>query len=372
MNKQGLQFYMDESGNTGGNLLNKEQPFFVTGGWLMNDSYIKKLNQYVSTLDFESEIHYKKLPMGLAKESLGIMVKMIIDSMSLFNNPEEDDFVLPIFVRMRKDYLLIDRLIYSIFDSQFGPKEYKEYIDSSFLLNDEKLLEFVHIVKSKLGENRTFLKSAEKLFNFSGDCDPIYNDYLDNCINEFLQVSPYSENPMYVGFLKHINKNDVFDDLNSNGSSRYQREVVPLVISTLFDSIENILNLNIGLDKIIIYPDSDSNKNYIDDYWKMLNEVFLDKKSNEKGGYKNISKIEPNCLSEDYLGIQLADVLCSMQNELLRDGSSLSTKHLKKGSNKIEKNQNEYREILNELNELLLFMNQEIYKKFGISLIIEF
>lgn len=351
MSNDSIQFYMDESGNTGGNLLNIEQPFFVTGGWLTSTVYIKKISQYIDTLDFKSEIHYKKLPMSLAKESLGVMFKMVYDSINFFNNSKENDFVLPIFVRTRKDYLLIDRLIYSIFDSKYAPKEYKEYIDSLTLLFDTRRFEFIHVVKNSLGENQMFLQSSERLFNFVGNYDPIYDTYLNNCIEKLLNIPPYSENPLYTGFLKHLNKKEVLDDLNSTYDSRYQREGTPLVVSALFDSIENILDLGIISTMAVIYPDSDSNKGYIDDYWNILNKVFLNKRFDETVGYRNIKKIKSNCLSEDYLGIQLADVLCSMQNELLKDESGLSTKHLKNNSSKkSEKRQNDFREIVNFIN----------------------
>lgn len=41
MTKNNAHAYCDESGNTGANLLDKQQPLFVVGGWLVNDGLIE-------------------------------------------------------------------------------------------------------------------------------------------------------------------------------------------------------------------------------------------------------------------------------------------------------------------------------------------
>jgi len=40
--------YCDESGNTGANLLDQEQPLFVAGGWLVRDAFIDATEQHIS------------------------------------------------------------------------------------------------------------------------------------------------------------------------------------------------------------------------------------------------------------------------------------------------------------------------------------
>jgi len=46
--KMNATFFVDESGNTGTDWLNKDQPFFVYGGWLIPNENIDNVNIYLS------------------------------------------------------------------------------------------------------------------------------------------------------------------------------------------------------------------------------------------------------------------------------------------------------------------------------------
>ncbi|WP_412137665.1 DUF3800 domain-containing protein [Lentilactobacillus parabuchneri] len=72
-----LNYYIDESGNTGSNLLDENQPYFVYGGWIMDDNYKGKIDKYISNLEFEAdELHYKKMSIRLAKRANDLSLKM--------------------------------------------------------------------------------------------------------------------------------------------------------------------------------------------------------------------------------------------------------------------------------------------------------
>ena len=62
MTENNAHAYCDESGNTGANLLDPDQPLFVMGGWLVLDGFIEAaeevIREYISLLaPGDNELH---------------------------------------------------------------------------------------------------------------------------------------------------------------------------------------------------------------------------------------------------------------------------------------------------------------------------
>ncbi|MBL3531793.1 DUF3800 domain-containing protein [Companilactobacillus zhachilii] len=338
-----LHFYVDESGNTGSNLLNESQPFFVFGGWLMNEKYENKLRNIVDYFEFESkELHYKKQSIGLALKSLEIMNKMINDSMETLINLDSEEFILPVIIETRKEDILIEKFMYTVFDSYYSDRKYKENIDRLIYDSDAKV-KLLDEIKVGFKSDKSIMSDVEGLYKYREEDVEEAMKMLDHCISKLLKITEG-----YEGFLKDIDKHAVLDDFSVKDKFQYASETSTNTIGALLDSLEKISNASNRNYKITIYPDSDESKIYIDDYWDELNEVSFGRESENVNMYKNIFKMYTKLNSSEYLGIQLSDVLCSTRNEYMRIKDGMYTSRFKKNI-KNEKRKRQQKEFFKNL-----------------------
>lgn len=109
-------FYIDESGNTGTDWLNKEQPFFIYGGWLILDNNIKDLNTYLSNFINKEQ----------STELKSNKVFKRLDGYKVFNAIFDtfiNDFkAIPIFIVIDKEYMVAAKIVETFFDCEYNPK----------------------------------------------------------------------------------------------------------------------------------------------------------------------------------------------------------------------------------------------------------
>lgn len=351
-----LNYFLDDSGNTGSNLLDKSQPYFVYGGWLMDDIYKEEIYKYVSTLNFEAdELHYKKMSTGLANKAIDLMRKMINDSNN-YQQGRNKNLVLPFFIIADKRRTLCEQIQYAIFDSDFGPKELKNFIDI-ISLHPIFVLRLGKLIKGRFLDDEKLLQKMYNLFATKGDN---LDQDLEDCIQALKEIDvdlefrnfPNFRN-QYERFLDCVDRQKVRDDLYSKDDDEqtkaYSSELPSSIIVALFQQLDE-LGGDIN-DQIFVYSDGDS-KPYMKNHWEEVNEYELDR-SDADGNpimFKNVKRMDYKESSE-CVGIQLADTLCSSVNESLRIDSGMNTKHYKK--NVENESQNKLRDALKTNLELI-------------------
>ena len=116
-------FYCDESGNTGTDWLNNDQPFFVYGGWLVQDQNKEivrsRLSEITATLQ-GNEIKSK----NVFKSRRGLNVFF-----DIFNAMQQN-LAFPVFVISDKKFMVAAKIVETFFDSEYN-KSLREDITSS-------------------------------------------------------------------------------------------------------------------------------------------------------------------------------------------------------------------------------------------------
>lgn len=336
-----LNYYIDESGNTGSNLLDEDQPYFVYGGWIMDDNYKEKIDKYISNLEFEAdELHYKKMSIKLAQRANDLSLKIAKDAKE-FQQSKTKNLVLPFLIVANKKTILCEQLQYAVFDSYYAPDEFKPFIDI-LSFNKDFIVILSTLIKKKFIHNSSLLVKLNNLFATK---DTNLKQDLEECIQVLKTINIFPEIPnlqkKYEQFLNKVSREDILFDLYSkDGKKRkmaYSAELAPLTVGALFTEIEKLgKTLN---DNIYVHADGDT-KQYMNRYWKELNKIALNRPDADNNPiiFKYVEYIDTND-SKNLLGIQLADILCGSTNEFLKIKHGMFTKRYKRknvGSKKQE------------------------------------
>lgn len=327
-----LNYYIDESGNTGSNLLDEDQPYFVYGGWIMDDNYKEKIDKYISNLKFKAdELHYKKMSIKLAKKANDLSLKIAKDA-NEFQQLKTPNLVLPFLIVANKKTILCEQLQYAIFDSYYAPDEFKPFIDM-LSFNQNFIVILSALIKKKFIHNNSLLIKLNNLFATK---DTNLKQDLEDCIQVLKTINIFPENPnsqkKYEQFLNKVNREDILYDLYSKDSKNrkmaYSAELASLTVSALFTEIEKLGKaLN---DNIYVHADGDT-KQYMNNYWKELNKIALNRPDADNNPiiFKYVKHIDTSD-SKDLLGIQLADILCGSTNGFLKIKQGMFTKRYKR------------------------------------------
>lgn len=342
-----LNYYLDESGNTGSNLLDTNQPYFVYGGWIMDDNYREKIDKYISSLGFKAdELHYKKMSIRLAQKANDLSLKIAKDA-NEFLQSKTKDLVLPFLIVAYKKTVLCEQLQYAIFDSYYAPDEFKPFIDMLSFNQDLRVI-LSTLIKEKFIHSSALLIKLNNLFATK---DTNLKQDLEDCIQVLKTINIFPEIPNfqkeYEQFLNKVNRENILYDLYSkDGKNRkmaYSAELGPLTIGALFTEIEKLgKTLN---NTISVHADGDT-KQYINKYWGEINKIALDRSDADKSPiiFKYVKHIDTSN-SKGSLGIQLADILCSSTNEFLKIEQGIFTKRYKE-KNKGDKRQEDFKSSL--------------------------
>lgn len=108
-----MYFYLDESGNTGSNWLDPNQPYFVYAGWLIKQSNLESACQRVAVID--------ALSPGDELKSSELLEEHRTDFFQLLTALIKDEQALPIFVVYDKRYMMATKIVETFFDSEHNP-----------------------------------------------------------------------------------------------------------------------------------------------------------------------------------------------------------------------------------------------------------
>ena len=108
-----MQLFLDESGNTGANWLDPNQPYFVYGGWLiMDDPYEKAVDIVEKTFSFSKAHELKsKYILTHKRNSFFIMADALMT----------ECYALPVFCVADKRYMIAAKICETFFDCEHNP-----------------------------------------------------------------------------------------------------------------------------------------------------------------------------------------------------------------------------------------------------------
>lgn len=288
-NLEKVYLFFDESGNTGTNWLDKNQPYYVYGGWLVKEE--KKEDAEKAIKKIFSSSNARELKSSYILEKKRPEFKQLMDVFLFKIN------AIPVFGVADKRYMVAAKIIETFFDYAYNPNinEYlthpsdlKKALADIVSTNQIILQRFVELIKSgtiqlcemrdintmlaEFFKEQTHLEVFETLINLS-------DDNLREMINEFESIS--------------------------KGGS--EKKWLTLTESVLFDRLCNvekfatICNLQV--------------KPYVDELFG-YQAVFDRLNTLETTVLKHFDLIE-QCTSQNELLIQAADLLCGFINKSL-------------------------------------------------------
>lgn len=203
-------YYIDESGNTGTDWFNNDQPYFVYGGWIIPNDNINEVESFLKNLlsktqapELKSKNFYKK------KYAMS-------DFNSIYFKMINDFAALPVVGITNKKYMIAAKIVETFFDSMYNPfvnayltypVELKKAL-ASCIYQDKKILEnFSEIIKRCDASVDEINKINQQLISFlisndlsmvaetlTGLSDENFNDM----IGEFKTVSKDGKNKSFL------------------------------------------------------------------------------------------------------------------------------------------------------------------------------
>lgn len=286
-----LELYFDESGNTGTNYLDGRQPYFIYGGWLIENKKSKEICDRIKKI-----FCYSKAKELKAKNKLNYdKIKDLFDMMIF------DFGALPVFGIADKKYMVAAKIIETFFDHVYNPNvngyltlktELKKALADNVFSNENLLIEFSRMIRDGTLELETMRKIDELL------SDHFKKEHLFDVQKSISGLSDSSLQEMI----------EEFEFISKNGTERRWLTLVePILVDRLY---------NVGLYSGII---GEKVNLYVDELWGYQN-VFeeLEKILNNERIIKNVKFIK-QCKSDETLLIQAADLLCGfISNTLIK------------------------------------------------------
>ena len=170
-----MKLFLDESGNTGSNWLNPDQPYFVYGGWLIPDAKCDGARKIVKTVFSFSKAKELKSKVILANKR-----QSFFDMAEQFINEAQ---ALPVFVVADKSFMVAAKIVETFFDYAHNPYV-NEYLTQRSDLK-KALADFISQDDDLLGRFEKILnKSALDLTSMKDIRDKLTKLFLDNTLSE--------------------------------------------------------------------------------------------------------------------------------------------------------------------------------------------
>ena len=143
-----MQAYFDESGNTGSNWLDNQQPFFVYGGWIVKEKYHDVAINILEQCFSESKADELK--------SGYIWKRKRPQLVNFLNRMMDEAFAIPCFGLADKRYMIAAKIVETFFDCEYNPyvnsyltfrSDLKKALADSISENEEIVLAFAELIK---------------------------------------------------------------------------------------------------------------------------------------------------------------------------------------------------------------------------------
>lgn len=279
-----MLLYFDESGNTGSNWLDKQQPYFVYGGWLMLDSKKELAVQLLAKSFSDSKATELK--------SKKIWNKKRNQLIEFINGMINEVKAIPSFGIVDKKYMVAAKIIETFFDCAYNP------FVNTYLTNKSELKK---ALADSLSKNDTIINTFAELIK-QGTIDLKKMQFIKKEMQKYFEkisekVSELIKNLTDDSLVEMISE---FEEITKNGTAK---KWISLVEPIMFERIINCLNCFYGSMK-------ESWKIYVDqlfgfnDVFNRLNNVI----NNKKICTQDIKILMCDSKSEPL--IQAADLLC--------------------------------------------------------------
>lgn len=290
-----FELYFDESGNTGTNYLDERQPYFVYGGWLIDNEKSKQICEGIKSI-----FSYSK-----AKEIKAKNLKNYDSIKIFFNNMIYNFGAIPVFGVADKKYMVGAKIIETFFDHMYNPNvngyltfktKLKKALADSVSSNDDLLIKFSKIIQDGTLELERMRDIAEMLSEHFKK-----RNLLD--VEKAVSNLPDSSLQEMISEFEYISKNGT--------EKRWLTLVEPILIDRLYsvDFYARYIGENVNF--------------YVDELWGFQN-VFahLSDILNRERIIKNVKFVD-QCKSDKNLYIQAADILCGFVSSTLINKETL-------------------------------------------------
>lgn len=254
-----MLLYFDESGNTGSNWLDKQQPYFVYGGWLMLDEKKKFAEQLLADSFSDSkatELKSKKIWLKKRNQLIEFINKMI-----------EEAKAIPCFVIVDKKYMVAAKIVETFFDCAYNPFvntylnykfELKKALADSLSKNDTIINAFAELIKQgtiDLKKMKFIKKEMQKHFapishTTSEVINKLSDESLLKMISEFEEITKNGSEKKWISLVRPILFQNI---LNLDSSGATNSEYIHIYVDQLsgFNDVFNELNTILGNKEMV-------------------------------------------------------------------------------------------------------------------------
>ena len=241
-----VELYFDESGNTGTNFMDINQPYFVYGGWLVESHMVNVLNKEIDIVFSYSNAKEIKSKEGLKYDKCKELFHMMYEKGAR-----------PVFGVVDKKYMIAAKIVETFFDYMYNPNvneyltgrtELKKSLADNIFVNKDLLHEFSRLIRNgtieleSMREIKRLLAlhfENEDLLDVKGTISNLSDSNLQEMIEEFEIISRNGKRwlslimPILIDRILHVDKylelineeailyvdelwgyQDVFDELN--------------------------------------------------------------------------------------------------------------------------------------------------------------
>ena len=293
-------FYIDECGNTGSNFLDRAQPFYIYGGWLLKDEL------YVNCQKELTDKFLGKQAKELKAKKFFYYDKDCRKYSEIFWTLINKYKAVPIFQIVEKKYMLGAKIVETFFDPNYNhnldngyswPGQWKIDLACKIAKCEEVLGEFSKIITYK--DNT--LAQIKRVY-------AVLKEYLYKCGEK--------ENALLLENLCDEQFKEMLDEFNVMTNKGVNRSGLSLVLPMLNDLLKNV-ELYARVADSMVFVVHDELRGY-DEIFQLLENIHFEQYKTEPEmvgcqviliGYPHITGIRKEKSEVDIM-IQMADLLC--------------------------------------------------------------
>lgn len=293
-------YYIDESGNTGTNWLDEKQPFFIYGGWLLNDAQYDMCTKYIKSLFIGKQtkelkaVNFFKYDKDFRKYA-NIFLKLI-----------NEYHAIPIFAIVEKRFMIAAKIVETFYDPAYNPNVNNFFTFPGQWKVDlaEKILKYSDVIEA-------FADIISYKNNTTIQMKNVSNLLIDN-----LERDGQKNYALLLKDLKYCNFDEMvneFDEMTQNGARKKWISLTPTSLIELLKNVE--LYARVKNYEISVVHDELSNYG---EMFQWISDIHLKQYKGEPEifdnrvmlvGYPHIKDIKQRKSNNDIM-IQMADLLC--------------------------------------------------------------
>lgn len=293
-------FYIDESGNTGTDWINEEQPYFVYGGWLIINNNKIEVEKYLnSILSKQQGVELKSRHLFKKKDGIKIFSEFLNTMIEKFK-------CIPFWAVVEKKFMVAAKIVETFFDYEYNPAintfltqpvELKRALASCIYTNDNIIELFSPLIKN-------CSLSLEKMKKIKDELIKHFNNQGHKMVAESLMG------------LKEENLLEMVDEFKCVTYEGTRKNRITLTGTILIELLKNVQLFSSIIDcNVTVYHDK--LRGY-DKYFKKLGDIFFKEGTpilsgtTERISLSNFPDIKALEMfdSKEQINIQAADLLC--------------------------------------------------------------